>query len=140
MSETAVSTPLLERLRSDIARVDGSVDRLGRLHRRLVVAGLTLTALATVVAGMASAGGPPIGEGPSAWRLTCGAVAIFTALAGVITGVNERFDYGGRLADARTCVVRLRALELSLTLRPREGGEVARQYEEILAQHPGYDV
>src|SRR5690606_24701773 len=132
MVERVGASPLVDRIRSDIERVERVVEKLSRVHRRLVVGGLTLTAAATALAGFASAGGPPIGEGPPAWRLTCGAVAVFTALAGVFTGLNERFDYGGRLASARTCATRLRALELALTLRGRDEAEAVREYEEIL--------
>jgi hypothetical protein len=141
MSQESVgSWPLLERLQAEIARADRAILRLAKLHRWFVVGGLSLTGLATAVAGFASAAGPPVGEGPPAWRITCGAVAFCTALAGVFTGLNERFDYGGRLASARTCATRLRALELSLSIRARDEEDVARQYEEILSQHPAYDA
>lgn len=138
--ESVGSWPLVERIRTDLARAEDAVSRLGRIHRWLVIGGLSATALATTVAGLASTTGPPVGEGPTAWRFTCGAIALLTALAGVLTGLNERFDYGGRLATLRTCSTRLRALELSISLHARDEAEAAREYEEILTQHPGYDL
>jgi hypothetical protein len=57
MSESVGSWPLQERLRGEIERADLAVARLGGLHRRLVIGGLAFTALATAIAGMATAGG-----------------------------------------------------------------------------------
>jgi hypothetical protein len=127
---------LSERIREDLLRAERIAARLRRLDTRLVVGILFTTAFATLVAGFAAAAGPPLGEGAPAWRLTCGFIAVLTALSGLLTGAHQRFQVAERRARALACSARLRALELAVGLSRRDVAEVAREYEEVVGQYP----
>ena len=133
---TTAEDVLLERIRADLRRIEARSRELDRLDFRLVASSLAATALATVLAGLTAAAGPLAGEGPPAWRLTCGAIAVITALSGALTGAHQRFRVPERRAQALTCLGRLRALELALGISRRDPTDVAREYQEVLAQHP----
>lgn len=127
---------LLQRIERHLQIAEGSSRRLRRVNFRLVAASLCATALATLIAGLTTATGPLVGAGPSAWRWTCGVVALITALSGVLTGLLQHLRLQERSAEALACVGRLRALQLALGLSRRDPGEVAQEYEELLAQYP----
>jgi hypothetical protein len=129
-------TALLDRLRDDLSRANRMAARLDRINTRLLTGSLTASALSTVIAGLTAARGPLVGAGPPAWRWTCGVAAAISAVAGLLTGTHQRFTIAERLARARACTGQLRALEAGLGMGARDAGEGARQYEEIVRQHP----
>lgn len=128
---------LLDRIRTDLRRIETRSRELDRLDFQLMAASLAATTLATLLAGLTAALGPLAGEGPPAWRWTCGAIAVITALSGAATGAHQRFRVPERRADALACAGRLRGLEVALGIARRDPVEAAREYQEILAQYPG---
>lgn len=127
---------LLERIRQSRQVADTDLQKFKRRSGALTYSSVACSALATLVAGFAAAGGPPVGEGTLAWQVTCGVVACFTAGAGVLSGVQQTGDIAGEVAKASGYVSRLAGLELGLTLIGREPALVAKEYEELLLQHP----
>lgn len=126
---------LLQRIQKDLRHAETKAERLRRNNVRLIAASLVASALATALAGITAAVGPLAGEGPPAWRWTCGLIALVTATAGLLTGIHQRLNVAEQLAQSLACAGRLRALELSLALRRREAQDLARDYEELVATY-----
>jgi hypothetical protein len=133
---TDVRSFLATRIQENLRRVDGTATRLRRVNVRVQSANLVLTTLATLLAGLTAAGGPLIGEGPPAWRWTCGAIAVITAAAGLTAGFHQRFQLPDKLARALSCAGRLRSLELGLQLSRLTPEEATHEYEQLIASYP----
>lgn len=129
---------MLRRIRDGLQKAEARTDRLRRTNTRLVYLSLSSSTLATALAGVTAAAGPIAGEGPPAWRVTCAAVAVLTALSGLLSGVHQRLNISEQLAKAIACAGRLRGLELALTVTGRNVVEVARDYEDVVAGYPEY--
>jgi len=126
---------VLMNLRETLGRAEATMKRLRRRHDGLVYVSLLAGLLATVVAGFAAAIGPMTGGGPSAWKITCGVVAALTGCATFCSGLNEKLAVPDQLAKATACAGRLRTLEVAITLAHGDPSEVARDYQEIIAQY-----
>jgi hypothetical protein len=129
-----------ERIQSGLRTAEAHARRLKRLNTRLIWLSLIGTSLATVLAGVTAAAGPLAGEGTPAWRLTCGAIAVLTALSGLLSGFHQRMNISERLANALACAGRLRGLELALTVTGRNVQEVAADYEDVVTGYQEYIV
>jgi hypothetical protein len=126
---------LLERITGGISKADALIMQLKKKNSRYITIGIAAGALSTVIAGSAAALGPAIGQGPPAWKLTCGLVAICTAAATVVGGLQKQLGLAERLARAIACAGKLHSLEFALTVGNRETSEVAREYESAVASH-----
>jgi hypothetical protein len=126
------------RISECLRKVEGLSTKLKKSNSRLITISLIASGLATLLAGLTAALGPLAGQGPTAWKFTCGAVAAFTALAGVTTGFHQKFSISERLAKAYACAGRLRSLELSLNLSGKELSAAAKEFEEITAAYPEF--
>lgn len=124
---------MLERLQTSLRAAEGHAERLKRTNTRLIWLSLTGSSLATLLAGITAAAGPLAGEGVPAWRLTCGAIAVLTALSGLLSGFHQRLNISERLGKALACAGRLRGLELALAVTGRDVREVAGDYEDVVA-------
>lgn len=133
-------TAMLERIRTSLRTAEAHAGRLKRTNTRLIWLSLTGTSLATILAGATAAAGPLAGEGTPAWRLTCGAIAVLTALSGLLSGFHQRMNISERLANALACAGRLRGLELALTVTERDVREVAGDYEDVVAGYQEFIV
>jgi len=129
------SEAILESLRGALSRVEVNMARLRRRRNGLVSVSLLAGMLATVVSGFAAAVGPMTGGGPKSWKMTCGVAAALTACATFCSGLNERFGVPDQLAKATVCVGRLRTLEVGITLAHRDPSDVAKDYQELIAQY-----
>lgn len=127
---------LLERIRTGMRRAEAQATELRKKNSRYVSVGVIAGGLATVVAGTAAALGPVVGQGPPAWKLTCGIVALLTGVATVLNGLQKQLSIAERLAKASSCLGKLTSLEFALTVNNRETVEVAREYESALAAYP----
>jgi hypothetical protein len=125
-----------QKINEYLQRVDAQVQKLRRANFRLIAASLIASALATLLSGLAAVWGPLGGQGPSAWKLTCGAVAGFTALAGLMTGLHQRLSISDRLAKSFACAGRLDALKIAVTFSKKDPVIVAQEFEEIIASQP----
>ena len=130
-----VRLTLLPRVQEHLRRVEARSQRLRRANLQLVAGSLATSAIATAVAGLTAVMGPLAGQGPPAWRWTCGLVALVTAASGLLTGLHQRLSVPEQLARAIACAGRLRALELGLSLSQRDAKDAVRDYEEIVATH-----
>ena len=131
-----VRTVLVSRIQEHLRRVEGKVGRLRRLNVRVVSANLDCSTLATLVAGLTAASGPLMGEGASAWRWTCGIVAVVTAGTGLTTLLQQRLKVPEQLARSLTCAGKLRSLELALQLARVAPEEVGQEYEQLITTYP----
>jgi hypothetical protein len=111
---------------------------LKKSNSRLITISLIASGLATLLAGLTAALGPLAGQGPPAWKFTCGAVAVFTALAGITTGFHQKFAISERLAKVYACAGRLRSLELSVNLSGKDPVTAAKEFEEITSLYPEF--
>lgn len=126
---------MLNRIRDGLGRSEARATILRQRSSRFIIVNLVCGALGTIVAGLAAAAGPAIGTGPHAWKLTCAAVAVLTACSTLFSGLNQQLAMPDRLAKATTCVARLRALEMEITVTHRDLMEVTRQYEDVVANY-----
>src|SRR5690348_8238376 len=65
---------MLQQIRQAIANAEYRTRELKRENSRLIILGLIAGALGTIMAAFAAAKGPVTGQGPHAWRVTCGIV------------------------------------------------------------------
>jgi hypothetical protein len=126
---------LLERIREGIRRSERESSALKKKNSRYITVGIAASALSTVIAGATAALGPLIGQGPPAWKFTCGAVAVCTGIATVFTGLQKQLSLAERLAKATSSSGKLRSLEFALTISNRETTDIAREYETIIASY-----
>lgn len=126
---------VLERIQDSLHHAEIHASNLRRRSSRFVCVNLVAGALGTIVAGLAAAFGPMAGRGPEAWKITCGAVALLTGCATLFSGLSQQLGLPDRLARATACAGRLRALEIDATLANRDLGEVAKGYEEVVANY-----
>ena len=131
-----VRSYLATRIQDNLRRVEVRAARLRRVNVRVQSANLILTTLATLLAGLTAAAGPLVGEGPPAWRWTCGAIAVVTAAAGLTAGFHQRFQLPDQLARVLSCAGRLRSLELGLQLARLSPQEASHEYEQLIASYP----
>src|SRR5690554_5788361 len=89
---------LLQRVQESRSRAVRQVRRLRRQSNWLTYSSVICSSLATLLAGWAAAFGPAIGEGTPAWRLTCGVVALFTATATGVGGIQQGTQVADRLS------------------------------------------
>src|SRR5690606_36159702 len=105
--QTSAADPksvLVTRIQEQPQRLGRRRARLRSLNTRVVTLNLVLSAIATALAGVTAVTGPLVGEGPPAWRWTCGLVAVVTAAAALTTGIQQRFHVPERLARTLACV------------------------------------
>src|SRR5690606_23226005 len=124
------------RIQEQLQRLERRRARLRSLNTRVVTLNLVLSAIATALAGVTAVTGPLVGEGPPAWRWTCGLVAVVTAAAALTTGIQQRFHVPEWLGRTLACVGKLRSLELELQLSRSTPEEAAGEYEELLESYP----
>lgn len=126
---------LLERIRAGMRKAEAQSRELRKKNSRYISVGVIAGALATLVAGTAAALGPVIGQGPPAWKLTCGAVALLTGVATVFNGLQKQLSIAERFAKASSCLGKLTSLEFALTVNKRDTADVAQEYETALAAY-----
>jgi len=126
---------MLQQIRQPIANAEHRTRELRHENSRLVTLGLIAGALGTIMAGFAAAAGPLTGQGPHAWRVTCGIVATLTACATLFPGLNQQLSIPDRLAKANICVGRLRALEIGISVTQRDPTEVATEYQDVCSAY-----
>ncbi len=125
-----------QKIKESLQKVNMHVMKLRSANFRLITISLIASALATLLAGLTAALGPLAGQGPPAWKITCGAVAGFTALAGLMTGLHQKFSISERLAKSFSCAGRLNSLDLALSVSKKDPGAVAKEYEELISNYP----
>jgi len=132
--------------RNNISRVVGGslkkaeevVANLQKTNTRIVVATLFSSGAATLIAGFTAAVGPSAEIGTEGWQLACILAAIFGLVSTVSTGLSQQMKYSERLAEGKTCVGKLRYLDVVIGTGSKDLGEVATEYEEIVRTYSEY--
>jgi hypothetical protein len=137
-SSTDSRSALHERIREGIRKSDQQSADLKKKNSRYLVISIIAGALSTVIAASAAALGPALGEGAPAWKATCAVVALFTGVGTVFTGLQKQLSVAERLAKAIACSGKLHSLEFALTVNNRDTAEVAKEYENVLANYPDF--
>jgi hypothetical protein len=127
---------IVTRITENLRQVEMRVARLRRTNVRITGLSLLFSTAATLLAGLTAAAGPLAGEGPPAWRMTCGIIAVVTAATALVTGVQQRFQIPEQLARALAVAGRLRGLELSLRLSRVGPEQAGHEYEQLIATYP----
>lgn len=135
-----VKSLVLKEIRRQRQSTGQQARSLRRTHIRLTYGSVACSALATLIAGWAAAAGPMIGEGFPAWQATCGVVAVFTAVAGTLGGVQQTANMPEKLGKLVAYAAKLNALEVALTVRGRDPSEVGRDYETLIAENGEPDL
>ena len=135
-ASTDVRAVLTTRIGDHLQRVERRAGRLRRINFQVTGLNLLLSSVATLLAGLTAAAGPLVGEGPPAWRWTCGIIAVVTAGAALTTGILQRYKVPEALARTLACAARLRSLDLALQLARLGPDEVGQEYEQLLATYP----
>ncbi|HVO73482.1 MAG TPA: hypothetical protein VMT35_05635 [Ignavibacteriaceae bacterium] len=125
-----------EKIKESLLKVNTQAARLRSSNFRLITVSLCASAFATLLAGLTAALGPLAGQGAPAWKITCGAVAGFTALAGLMTGLHQKLGISDRLAKSFACAGRLNSLEISLSISKKDPVSIAKEYEELIGSYP----
>lgn len=102
-------------IKESLSKAKEKLASIRKSNSRFIVVSLVASVLATLLAGSTAALGPLSGQGPVAWKWTCGFVAVLTATATVFTGLQKQFMTSERLAKATECVGKLRAIDFSLS-------------------------
>ena len=126
---------ILQKLRQSLHSAEDHMAHLRREDSRLVYSSLAASSMGTIVAGFAAALGPTLGKGPHAWKITCAVVALLTACATVLSGIHKQLSIPVRLGKASACVLKLRALEIDITLGNRDLAQVAKEYQELAVNY-----
>jgi hypothetical protein len=126
---------ILNELKTSMARVEIKLAGLHRTNTTFIFVGTGASALATLVAGITAAAGPVVGDGIDGWRLACIAAAVLSACGGLATALQQQFTIADRLAAAKACAGKLRALEVALSVSRRDPTKVAQEYEQLTAEY-----
>lgn len=134
---------LLEKIQDGIRKADAQTSDMKKKNSRYITTGIVAGTLSTVIAGLAAAFGPVIGQqftgqGPPgpAWKLTCGIIAVCTGIATVFSGLQKQLSIAERLAKATACAGKLHSLEFAITVNNRDTQDVAKEYESAIASYP----
>lgn len=127
-------------IRDTLQRAEESVRKLRRTNTKYIYISLVSSVLATLIAGLTAFNGPLAGQGPGAWKWTCGLVAVCTATATVFTGLQKQFTVAERLAKANECVGKLKSLIISTELPGSDQTQVLGEYKKIVELYSEYLV
>lgn len=123
-----------EEILKSLAKAEAGVLALKKTNTRFIVISLVASVLATVLAGSTALLGPLAGQGPQAWKWTCGIVALFTATATIFTGLHKQLTVSERLAKATECSGKIRSIRFSLDNAKNEGDreKAFDEYKRVL--------
>lgn len=107
----------------------------GRSHVLLLLSVFSSGAT-TVVAGAAALAGPALGINTGTWQATCFAAAILAFVSTVTTTLNQQLKLGDRLSQSYQCLVRLRLLDLNLTVGVHSWEDIHKEYGDIAKTYP----
>lgn len=127
---------ITQRISSGIEQVNARMRKLRRANNGLLAGGIFTSAASTFITGITAAQGPVIGTGTPGWRLACTVGAIFSFVATVAVGLNQRLKIGEKLVEDRECAGRLRALEIALATGSRDRDEIIKEYQELIRAYP----
>ncbi len=126
---------MLNEIQESLSKAQKHVTNLRKTNSRFIYISLIASVFATLIAGLTAFSGPIVGQGPPAWKWTCGIVAVFTATATVFTGLHKQLTVSERLAKATECVGKLKSALVSLEnsgMTDAEKNEILKEYKKII--------
>ncbi|MBS1518455.1 MAG: hypothetical protein JSS91_10255 [Bacteroidetes bacterium] len=130
---------MIKDIQQSLDKAELNYHKLKKTNSRFIFISLIASVIATLLAGVTAFTGPVAGQGPPAWKWTCGIVAVFTATAAVFTGLHKQLTVSERLSKSIECRGKLKSLLISL----QEGGnkdEVITEYRKIIEVYSEYIV
>lgn len=122
-------------IKESLDKAQQQVAKLRKTNSRFIYISLTASVLATLLAGLTAFNGPIAGQGPPAWKWTCGIVAVFTATATVFTGLHKQLTVSERLAKATECTGKLKSILISLErsgLSESDKDNILNEYRKVV--------
>lgn len=129
-----------QNINDGLLKSEAHVKKLRIMNSRFIYLSLIASVLATLIAGLTAILGPLAGQGPPAWKATCGLIAVFTAVATVFTGLHKQLTVSERLAKATLCAGKLKSIELTLSINENNTDEALKEYKEVIANYGEFIV
>mgnify|MGYP001225579673 CR=1 FL=1 len=129
-----------DEIRKSLAKAEALVSKLRKTNSRYIVISLAASVLATLLAGTTAFTGPVAGQGPPAWKWTCGIVAVFTATATIFTGLQKQLLITEKLSKATECVGKLRSIDFTLnnSEKDEDRKDALSEYKKVLEVYSEY--
>lgn len=125
-------------IKESLERAQANVIKLRKINTRFIYISLTASVFATLIAGFTAFTGPLVGQGPPAWKWTCGVVAIFTATATVFTGLHKQLTVSERLSKATECVGKLKSLMIGISEPDTDKTKAINEFRKIVESYSEY--
>lgn len=122
-------------IQESLNKAQAHVSNLRKTNSRFIYISLIASVFATLIAGLTAFSGPIVGQGPPAWKWTCGIVAVCTATATVFTGLHKQLTVSERLAKATECVGKLKSVLISLeNSKPdrSDRDDIIKEYKRVI--------
>jgi hypothetical protein len=126
---------ITKRVRESLHAAEAYARKYRILDIRLLIISIVFGAAATVLTGGTAAAGQPALQAFGGWQTLCYLVAFITAIGTIAGALHKTLQVSDRRASAVSCVAKLRALELALTLTGKDPKEAAETYQQILQEH-----
>ncbi len=125
---------MTEEIKKSLQKAESSVAKFRKTNSAFIVISLIASVLATLLAGSTALMGPLAGQGPPAWKWTCGIVAVFTATATIFTGLQKQLTISEKLSKATECAGKLRAIDFTISNARNEEDrdEAINDYKKVL--------
>lgn len=127
---------LKERVQEGLEKAEKYTQRHERLNSWLIIAGIVLSALATIITGTTAASGPVVLEGIPGWRLACAAGAGLGFATTVSIGLVQQLQLNEKASKGNLLASRLQFLDLAIDTGVRDLKDLLREYEEIARSYP----
>lgn len=133
---------MTDQIKQSLQKAEARVSALRKTNSRYIVISLVASVLATFLAGSTAFFGPLAGQGPPAWKWTCGITAVFTATATIFTGLHKQLSIPEKLSRATECVGKLRAIDFSLQNLNNESekAELINEYKKVIEVYSEYVI
>ena len=132
---------MIKEVQESFSKAQANLIKLRKTNSRFLYISLITSVLATLIAGLTAFTGPIAGEGPSAWKWTCGIVAICTSTATVFTGLQKQLTISERLAKATECVGKLKSIMIGMENSDAESAdkkEFVNEYKKVAEIYSEY--
>ncbi len=132
---------MIKQVQESLSKAQANLTKLRKTNSRFIYISLIASVLATLIAGLTAFSGPIAGQGTSAWKWTCGIVAIFTAGAAVFTGLQKQLTISERLAKVIECVGKLKSILIGMENADMDSSdkkEFVTEYKKVVEIYSEY--
>lgn len=124
------------RVRDSLIKAEQYAQQQQRTNTTLMIISIVGSAFTTFLTAVTAAQGPIVMSGIWDWQGACALGAAISLVTTICTGLSQQLNISAKMMMGGQCVGRLRALDLVIVTKAREGAEIAKEYAEILAQFP----